>query len=45
MTDLTFGSPVEELLSMNNNSYGYIFTPQSPLLNGELGAFHASELP
>ena len=45
MTDLTFGSPVEELLSMKNNSYGYIFTPQSPLLNGELGAFHASELP
>ena len=45
MTDLTFGSPVEKLLSMKNNSYGYIFTPQSPLLNGELGAFHASELP
>ena len=45
MTDLTFGSPVEELLSMKNNSYGYIFTPQSPLLNGELGSFHASELP
>ena len=30
---------------MKNNSYGYIFTPQSPLLNGVLGAFHASELP
>ena len=45
MTDLTFGSPVEELLLKNKNSYGYIFTPQSPLLNGELGAFHASELP
>lgn len=45
MTDLTFGSPVEELLLKNKSSYGYIFTPQSPLLNGELGAFHASELP
>ena len=45
MTDLTFGSPVEDLLKKNKSSYGYIFTPQSPLLNGELGAFHASELP
>ena len=45
MTDLTFGSPVEDILSRNKNSYGYIFTSQSPLLNGELGAFHASELP
>ena len=45
MTDLTFGSPVDDILSRNKDSYGYIFTPQSPLLNGELGAFHASELP
>ncbi len=45
MTDLTFGSPAEELLKRTKNSYGYIFTPQSPLLSGELGAFHASELP
>jgi para-nitrobenzyl esterase len=45
MTDLTFGCPVEELLKRKKDSYGYIFTPQSPLLNGELGAFHASELP
>ncbi|MDA9112701.1 carboxylesterase family protein [Gammaproteobacteria bacterium] len=45
MTDLTFGSPVEDILSRNKNSYGYIFTTQSPLLKGELGAFHASELP
>ena len=45
MTDLTFGSPVDNILSRNKDSYGYIFTPQSPLLNGELGAFHASELP
>jgi len=45
MTDLTFGSPIEDILSRNKNSFGYIFTSQSPLLNGELGAFHASELP
>ena len=45
MTDLVFGSPVDDILSRNDDSYGYIFTPQSPLLNGELGAFHASELP
>ena len=45
MTDLTFGSPVDNILSRNKDSYGYIFTPQSPLLKGELGAFHASELP
>ena len=45
MTDITFGTPVEDILLLHKNAFAYIFTPQSPLIKGELGAFHSSELP
>ena len=46
MTDWTFGMHVLDLLELHKNrSYGYFFNEPSPLLDGKLGAYHASELP
>ena len=46
MTDWTFGMHALDLLEQHQNkSYGYFFNEPSPLLDGKLGAYHASELP
>ena len=46
MSDWTFGMHALELLKENkNNAYGYFFNEPSPILDGRLGAYHASELP
>ena len=46
MTDWTFGMHALELLEQHKaRSYGYFFNELSPLLDGKLGAYHASELP
>ena len=46
MTDWTFGIHALELLELHqDNSYGYLFNEPSPVLDGKLGAYHASELP
>ncbi len=46
MTDWTFGIHVLELLEQHqDNAYGYFFNEPSPVLDGKLGAYHASELP
>ena len=46
MTDWTFGMHALELLEQHqDSSYGYFFNEPSPLLDGKLGAYHASELP
>ncbi len=46
MTDWTFGMHALDLLEQHQDkSYGYFFNEPSPLLDGKLGAYHASELP
>jgi len=46
MTDWTFGIHALELLEQHqDNAYGYFFNELSPVLDGKLGAYHASELP
>ena len=46
MTDWTFGIHALELLEQHkDNAYGYFFNESSPVLDGKLGAYHASELP
>ena len=46
MTDWTFGIHALELLEQHKEkSYAYYFNEPSPLLDGKLGAYHASELP
>ena len=46
MTDWTFGIHALELLELHqDNAYGYLFNEPSPVLDGKLGAYHASELP
>ena len=46
MTDWTFGIHTLEILEQHaSNSYGYFFDEPSPILDGKLGAYHASELP
>ena len=46
MTDWTFGMHALELLEQHKEkSYAYYFNEPSPLLDGRLGAYHASELP
>ena len=46
MTDWTFGIHALALLEQHkDNSYGYLFDEPSPVLDGKLGAYHASELP
>jgi len=46
MTDWTFGMHALDLLEQHKDkSYGYFFNEPSPLLDGKLGAYHASELP
>jgi len=46
MTDWTFGMHALDLLEQHKNkSYGYFFNEPSPLFDGKLGAYHASELP
>ena len=46
MTDWTFGIHALELLELHQyNAYGYLFNEPSPVLDGKLGAYHASELP
>ena len=46
MTDWTFGIHALALLEQHqDNSYGYLFNEPSPMLDGKLGAYHASELP
>mgnify|MGYP001161382335 FL=1 len=46
MTDWTFGIHALELLEQHqDNAYGYFFNEPSPVLDGKLGAYHASELP
>jgi len=46
MTDWTFGMHALELLEQHQDkSYGYFFNEPSPVLDGRLGAYHASELP
>ena len=46
MTDWTFGIHALELLEQHqDNAYGYYFNEPSPVLDGKLGAYHASELP
>ena len=46
MTDWTFSIHALELLEQHQDkSYGYFFNEPSPLLEGKLGAYHASELP
>jgi para-nitrobenzyl esterase len=46
MTDWTFGIHALELLEQHQtNAYGYFFNEPSPVLDGKLGAYHASELP
>ena len=46
MTDWTFGIHALELLEQHKDkSYAYYFNEPSPLLDGKLGAYHASELP
>ena len=46
MTDWTFGMHALELLEQHKDkSYAYYFNEPSPLLDGRLGAYHASELP
>ena len=46
MTDWTFGMHALDLLEQHKNkSYGYFFNEPSPLFEGKLGAYHASELP
>ena len=46
MTDSTFGIHALELLELHqDNAYGYLFNEPSPVLDGKLGAYHASELP
>ena len=46
MTDWTFGMHALDLLERHKNkSYGYFFNEPSPLFDGKLGAYHASELP
>jgi Carboxylesterase type B len=46
MTDGTFGMHALEILEQHqDSSYGYFFNEPSPLLDGKLGAYHASELP
>ena len=46
MTDWIFGIHALELLETHKHkSFGYLFDEGSPLFNGRLGAYHASELP
>ncbi len=46
MTDWTFGIHALELLEQHKDmSYAYYFNEPSPLFDGKLGAYHASELP
>ena len=46
MTDWTFSMHTLQLLEQHQDkSYGYFFNEPSPLLDGKLGAYHASELP
>jgi carboxylesterase type B len=46
MTDWTFGIHSMELLEQHQEkSYGYFFDEPSPIFDGKLGAYHASELP
>jgi len=46
MTDWTFGMHALALLEQHqDNTYGYFFNEPSPILDGKLGAYHASELP
>ena len=46
MTDWTFGIHALELLELHQDkAYGYFFNEPSPVLDGKLGAYHASELP
>ena len=43
MTDWTFGMHALELIEQHqDNAYGYYFNEPSPLLDGKLGAYHAS---
>ncbi len=46
MTDWTFSMHTLQLLEQHQDkSYGYFFNEPSPLFDGKLGAYHASELP
>ena len=46
MTDWTFSMHTLKLLEQHQDkSFGYFFNEPSPLLDGTLGAYHASELP
>jgi len=46
MTDWTFSMHTLQLLEQHKDkSFGYFFNEPSPLLDGKLGAYHASELP
>ena len=46
MTDWTFSMHTLQLLEQHQDkSFGYFFNEPSPLLDGKLGAYHASELP
>ena len=46
MTDWTFSMHTLQLLEQHQDkSYGYFFNEPSPLLDGKLGAYHASEIP
>ena len=46
MTDWTFGIHAMELLEQHQDkSFGYYFDEPSPIFDGKLGAYHASELP
>ena len=46
MTDWTFSMHTLQLLEQHQDkSFGYFYNEPSPLLDGKLGAYHASELP
>ena len=46
LTDICFGIPTHKTLQKKKgNSFGYLFSTQSTVLDGKLGSFHASELP
>ncbi len=46
LTDICFGIPTHNILQKKEgNSFGYLFSTQSEILEGKLGCFHASELP
>jgi para-nitrobenzyl esterase len=46
LTDICFGIPTHKTLQKKKaKSFGYLFSTQSEILKGRLGAFHASELP